>query len=129
MPAQLQMVPYKIVRADNGDAWVEAGGNRYSPSQMGAFTLMKVRRLRLHDAVFSLPCQAQLRAVVVGVGKETADRRLACSSFVLTPALNLSRAGPLALRPLTSHVLAFPLLALQMKETAEGNLGRSHSVL
>lgn len=37
------MVPYKIVRADNGDAWVEAGGNRYSPSQMGAFTLMKVR--------------------------------------------------------------------------------------
>lgn len=38
-----QMVPYKIVRADNGDAWVEAGGNRYSPSQMGAFVLMKVR--------------------------------------------------------------------------------------
>lgn len=42
-PSCLQMVPYKIVRADNGDAWVEAGGNRYSPSQMGAFTLMKVR--------------------------------------------------------------------------------------
>ena len=37
------MVSYKIVRADNGDAWVEAGGNRYSPSQMGAFVLMKVR--------------------------------------------------------------------------------------
>ena len=28
------MVPYKIVRADNGDAWVEAGGQRYSPSQV-----------------------------------------------------------------------------------------------
>ena len=38
-----QMVPYKIVRADNGDAWVEAGGQRYSPSQMGAFTLMKMK--------------------------------------------------------------------------------------
>jgi molecular chaperone DnaK (HSP70) len=38
-----KMVPYKIVRADNGDAWVEAGGNRYSPSQMGAFTLMKMK--------------------------------------------------------------------------------------
>ena len=37
------MVPYKIVRADNGDAWVEAGGQRYSPSQMGAFVLMKAR--------------------------------------------------------------------------------------
>lgn len=111
MPPQLQMVPYKIVRADNGDAWVEAGGNRYSPSQMGAFTLMKVRRLRLHDAVLSLPCQAQLLAVVVGVGKETADRRLTRSSFVLTPALNLSCACPLALRRLTNHVLAFPARA------------------
>ena len=39
----LQMVPYKIVRADNGDAWVEAGGQRYSPSQMGAFVLMKMK--------------------------------------------------------------------------------------
>ena len=38
-----QMVPYKIVRADNGDAWVEAGGQRYSPSQIGAFTLTKMK--------------------------------------------------------------------------------------
>ena len=37
------MVPYKIVRADNGDAWVEAGGQRYSPSQIGAFTLTKMK--------------------------------------------------------------------------------------
>lgn len=37
------MVPYKIVRADNGDAWVEAGAQRYSPSQMGAFVLMKMK--------------------------------------------------------------------------------------
>ncbi|KAI3424827.1 hypothetical protein D9Q98_008213 [Chlorella vulgaris] len=38
-----KMVSYKIVRADNGDAWVEAGGQRYSPSQMGAFVLMKMK--------------------------------------------------------------------------------------
>ena len=58
------MVPYKIVRADNGDAWVEAraprnvaarrscayslpdsqaGGSRYSPSQVGAFVLQKMK--------------------------------------------------------------------------------------
>ena len=37
------MVPYKIVRADNGDAWVEAGGQKYSPSQIGAFTLIKMK--------------------------------------------------------------------------------------
>ena len=38
-----QMVPYKILRADNGDAWVEAGGQRYSPSQVGAFVLQKMK--------------------------------------------------------------------------------------
>jgi len=40
---EVKMVPYKIVRADNGDAWVEAGGDKYSPSQIGAFTLMKMK--------------------------------------------------------------------------------------
>ena len=40
---EVKMVPYKITRADNGDAWVEAGGNKYSPSQIGAFTLMKMK--------------------------------------------------------------------------------------
>jgi molecular chaperone DnaK (HSP70) len=40
---EAKMVPYKIVRADNGDAWVEAGGQKYSPSQMGAFVLMKMK--------------------------------------------------------------------------------------
>lgn len=37
------MVPYKIVRASNGDAWVEAQGKLYSPSQIGAFVLMKMK--------------------------------------------------------------------------------------
>lgn len=40
---EVKMVPYKITRADNGDAWVEAGGEKYSPSQIGAFTLMKMK--------------------------------------------------------------------------------------
>src|ERR1700759_1012893 len=37
------LVPYKIVRGDNGDAWVEAGGKRYSPSQISAFILQKLK--------------------------------------------------------------------------------------
>src|SRR5690606_15902358 len=37
------LVPYKIVRADNGDAWVEADGQKYSPSQISAFTLQKMK--------------------------------------------------------------------------------------
>jgi molecular chaperone DnaK len=37
------LVPYKIVRADNGDAWVEANGTKYSPSQISAFILQKMK--------------------------------------------------------------------------------------
>lgn len=34
---------YKIVRASNGDAWFEVNGQMYSPSQIGAFVLMKMK--------------------------------------------------------------------------------------
>src|SRR6201996_7427047 len=37
------MVPYRIVHGDNGDAWVEARGKKYSPSQISAFILQKMR--------------------------------------------------------------------------------------
>ncbi|MFM8750295.1 molecular chaperone DnaK [Rhabdaerophilum sp.] len=37
------LVPYSIVKADNGDAWVEADGKKYSPSQISAFTLTKMK--------------------------------------------------------------------------------------
>jgi len=37
------LVPYKIVKAPNGDAWVEADGKRYSPSQISAFILQKMK--------------------------------------------------------------------------------------
>jgi molecular chaperone DnaK len=37
------LVPYKIVPGDNGDAWVEVLGKRYSPSQISAFVLTKMK--------------------------------------------------------------------------------------
>jgi len=37
------MVPYTIVKGDNGDAWVEARGDKYSPSQISAFILGKMK--------------------------------------------------------------------------------------
>jgi molecular chaperone DnaK len=37
------MVPYKVVPGDNGDAWVEVKGKKYSPSQISAFILQKMR--------------------------------------------------------------------------------------
>src|ERR1700729_943129 len=38
-----KLVPYKIVRASNGDAWVEIEGKSYSPSQISAFILQKMK--------------------------------------------------------------------------------------
>jgi len=37
------LVPYKIIKADNGDAWVESRGTKYSPSQISAFILQKMK--------------------------------------------------------------------------------------
>ena len=39
----MDLVPYEIVKADNGDAWVEARGEKYSPSQISAFILQKMK--------------------------------------------------------------------------------------
>ena len=40
----IQMVPYKIVGAENGDAWVEARGNKLAPQQVSAEILKKMKR-------------------------------------------------------------------------------------
>jgi molecular chaperone DnaK len=38
-----KLVPYSIVKADNGDAWVESRGQKYAPSQISAYTLTKMK--------------------------------------------------------------------------------------
>ncbi len=38
-----KLVPYNIVKADNGDAWVESNGKKYAPSQISAMTLQKMK--------------------------------------------------------------------------------------
>ncbi|KAI9208707.1 heat shock protein 70 family [Polychytrium aggregatum] len=38
-----KIVPFKIVKHSNGDAWLEARGKKYSPSQIGGFVLMKMK--------------------------------------------------------------------------------------
>jgi molecular chaperone DnaK len=56
------MIPYKIVRGPNGDAWVEAKGKRYSPSQISAFILTKMKETaeaclatKVEEAVITVP--------------------------------------------------------------------------
>src|SRR5487761_1983264 len=39
----VDMVPYKILAGDNGDAWVESRGKKYAPSQISAFILQKMK--------------------------------------------------------------------------------------
>ncbi|WP_186388551.1 molecular chaperone DnaK [Stappia sp. TSB10P1A] len=57
-----KLVPYDIVRADNGDAWVEASGEKYSPSQVSAFILQKMKETaesylgeKVEQAVITVP--------------------------------------------------------------------------
>ncbi len=38
-----ELVPYKIVKSDNNDAWVEVDGKKYSPSQISAYVLQKMK--------------------------------------------------------------------------------------
>ena len=38
-------IPYEIVRGDNGDAWVQIHGQKYSPSQISAFVLQEMKRI------------------------------------------------------------------------------------
>jgi len=40
---EMKLVPYKVVRASNGDAWVEVRGKRYSPPEISAMTLQKMK--------------------------------------------------------------------------------------
>jgi molecular chaperone DnaK len=56
------LVPYKIIKADNSDAWVEARGEKYSPSQISAFILIKMKEVaeaylgeKVSQAVITVP--------------------------------------------------------------------------
>ncbi|EME44135.1 hypothetical protein DOTSEDRAFT_129757 [Dothistroma septosporum NZE10] len=58
----IQQVPYKIVQHTNGDAWLEAHGQKYSPSQIGGFVLGKMKETaegflgkNVKDAVVTVP--------------------------------------------------------------------------
>jgi molecular chaperone DnaK len=57
-----KLVPYKIMKASNGDAWVEADGKTYSPSQISAFILQKMKETaeanlghKVEQAVITVP--------------------------------------------------------------------------
>jgi len=58
----MELVPYEIVKGSNGDAWVKAGGEDYSPSQISAYTLQKMKETaeaylgeKVEQAVITVP--------------------------------------------------------------------------
>ncbi len=58
----MSLVPYKIVRADNGDAWVEAGGKKMAPPEISARVLIKMKKTaedylgeEVKEAVITVP--------------------------------------------------------------------------
>ncbi|QUM73222.1 molecular chaperone DnaK [Sphingopyxis granuli] len=58
----MELVPYNIVKGANGDAWVRAGGEDYSPSQISAFILQKMKETaesylgeKVEQAVITVP--------------------------------------------------------------------------
>src|SRR5438128_1284973 len=58
----MKVLPYKIVRADNGDAWVEVRGKKYSPAEISAFILQKMKQTaedhlgeKVTEAVITVP--------------------------------------------------------------------------
>jgi molecular chaperone DnaK len=57
-----KLVPYEIVKGDNGDAWLSDGTQKYSPSQISAFTLQKMKETaesylgsKVEKAVITVP--------------------------------------------------------------------------
>jgi molecular chaperone DnaK len=57
-----KLVPYQIIKADNGDAWVESHGKKYSPSQISAYILQKMKETaeahlgqKVEQAVITVP--------------------------------------------------------------------------
>src|SRR5918999_1545572 len=60
--SEIARVPYKVVRADNGDAWVEVRGKKYSPPEISAVVLQKLKTAaedylgeKVTDAVITVP--------------------------------------------------------------------------
>ena len=62
VPSEASRVPFRVVRASNGDAWVEARGKKYSPPEISAIVLQKLKQAaedylgeKVTDAVITVP--------------------------------------------------------------------------
>jgi molecular chaperone DnaK (HSP70) len=116
-----KLVPYKIVRADNGDAWVESRGKKYSPSQISAFILQKMKETaeaylgeKVEQAVITVPAyfnDAQRQATkdagkIAGLGAAH-HQRADCCRARLRPRQEDGIEDHRRVRPRRRHVRYF----------------------
>src|SRR5258708_2468758 len=123
-----KLVPYKIARASNGDAWVEIEGKSYSPSQISAFILQKMKETaeaylgaKVEQAVITVPAyfnDAQ-RQATKDAGKIAGLEVLRIinepTAAALAYGLDKSKTGAIAVYDLRRDKLALQ----RLKESAE----------
>ena len=70
------LVPYSIVKAENGDAWVEAAGKKMAPPEVSARVLMKMKKIAglTVKRIINEPTAA---ALAYGMDKKSGDRKIA----------------------------------------------------
>jgi molecular chaperone DnaK len=97
---EAQMVPFKIVSGQNGDAWVDVKGTKYSPSQIGAFVLEKMKETA--EAYLNVPVD---RAVITVPAYFNDSQRQATKDAGKIAGLNVERI----INEPTAAALAFGL--------------------
>jgi molecular chaperone DnaK len=118
-------VPYKIVRAGNGDAWVEADGKSYSPSQISAFVLRQMKEAaesylgqQVDEAVITVPAcfnDAQ-RQAIKDAGKIAGLRVLrtigASTAAALAYGVDRQKTGTIAIYDLGAGTFDISILEI-----------------
>src|SRR5439155_1099720 len=97
-------VPYKVVRAQNGDAWVEARGKKYSPPEISAMILQKLKKAAedylgepVSDAVITVPAyfnDAQRQATKEAAEKAKIELSTAMETEINLPFVTADQNGP-----------------------------------
>src|SRR5210317_1257413 len=72
----IKLVPYKIVKADNGDAWVEVRGEKMAPPQISAQVLMKMKKTA-EDYLGEPVTEAVVTVLAYGMDKKSGDSTIA----------------------------------------------------
>src|SRR6266850_2017161 len=69
----MDLVPYKIITGDNGDAWVESRGKKYAPSQISAFILQKMKETAEAALAYGMERKGSGTIAVYDLGGGTFD--------------------------------------------------------